>query len=91
MTIVSGNSRPSPSNTVAQAIGGAGYAPEPADAFRFDGNKYLHLLFLHDDVHYIERSGPVSHWYPPFRDSISTFIEASSKRLIDGTFQSQAS
>jgi hypothetical protein len=52
-------------------------------AFRFDGGKYLHLLFLHDDVHEIESEGIASQWHPPFRDSLSQFIEASAQKLLD--------
>jgi integrase len=35
-------------------------------AFRFDGNKYMHLLFLHDDVYDIEANGITANWFPPF-------------------------
>jgi len=52
-------------------------------AFRFDGDKYLHLLFLHDDVHEIESEGVASQWHPPFRDSLSKFIKASAQELLD--------
>jgi hypothetical protein len=52
-------------------------------AFRFDEDKYLHLLFLHDDVYEIESAGVVSQWQPPFRDSFATFIQASAQRLVN--------
>jgi hypothetical protein len=52
-------------------------------AFRFDRNKYLHLLFFHDNVDEIERDSPASNWHPPFRDSFGKFIEKSSKKLLD--------
>jgi hypothetical protein len=41
-------------------------------AFRFDGNKYMHLLFLHDDVYDIEAKGITANWFTPFRDSLGT-------------------
>jgi hypothetical protein len=54
-------------------------------AFRFDKNKYLHLLFLHDDVQEIAVSGPSSNWHPPFRDSFGDFIRATSNKfLVEG-------
>jgi hypothetical protein len=51
-------------------------------AFRFDGDKYLHLLFLHDDVYDIEREGVISPWHPPFRDSFATFIQSSAQKFL---------
>lgn len=51
-------------------------------AFRFDGNKYMHLLFLHDDVYDIEAKGITANWIPPFRDSLGAYIERSAKRLL---------
>ena len=52
-------------------------------AFRFDRDKYFHLLFLHDDVYDIEATGAVAHWEPAFRETLGEFIEASSKRFLD--------
>jgi hypothetical protein len=52
-------------------------------AFRFDGDKYLHLLFLHDNVHDIESEGVASQWHPPFRESFSQFVDASARKLAD--------
>lgn len=51
-------------------------------AFRFDGDKYMHLLFLHDDVYDIEAKGITANWFPPFRDSLAAYIERSAKRLL---------
>lgn len=51
-------------------------------AFRFDGNKYMHLLFLHDDVYDIEAKGITANWSPPFRDSLGAYIERSATRLL---------
>lgn len=51
-------------------------------AFRFDGNKYMHLLFLHDDVYDIEAKGITANWFPPFRDSLGAYIERSATRLL---------
>jgi len=51
-------------------------------AFRFDDDKYLHLLFLHDDVYEIESEGVASHWHPPFRDSFATFMQSSAQEFI---------
>jgi len=51
-------------------------------AFRFDGNKFMHLLFLHDDVYDIEERGITADWFPPFRDSLGSYIERSAKRLL---------
>jgi hypothetical protein len=51
-------------------------------AFRFDGDKYMHLLFLHDDVYDIEARGITANWFPPFRDSLVVYIERSAKRLL---------
>jgi len=52
-------------------------------AFRFDGNKYMHLLFLHDDVYDIEAKGITANWFPSFRDSLGDYIERSAKRLLE--------
>ena len=52
-------------------------------AFRFDKDKYLHLLFLHDDVYDIETFGITSHWEPPFKKVLGEFIERSSKKLLE--------
>jgi hypothetical protein len=52
-------------------------------AFRFDRDKYCHLLFLHDDVYDIEAKGAVAHWEPAFRETLGEFIEASSKKFLD--------
>ncbi len=51
-------------------------------AFRFDGNKYMHLLFLHDDVYDIEAKGITANWFPTFRNSLGAYIERSAKRLL---------
>jgi hypothetical protein len=51
-------------------------------AFRFDGNKYMHLLFLHDDVYDIEAKGITANWFPPFRDSLGAYIERCATRLL---------
>ncbi len=51
-------------------------------AFRFDGNKYMHLLFLHDDVYDIEDKGITATWFPPFRDSLGAYIERSATRML---------
>ncbi len=51
-------------------------------ALRFDRNKYMHLLFLHDDVYDIEAKGITANWFPPFRDSLGAYIERSAKRLL---------
>jgi hypothetical protein len=51
-------------------------------AFRFDGNKYIHLLFLHDDVYDIEAKGITANWFPPFRDSLGAYIECSATGLL---------
>lgn len=50
--------------------------------FRFDEDKYLHLLFLHDDVYEIESEGVASQWQPPFRDSFATFIQSSAQKFV---------
>jgi len=52
-------------------------------AFRFDSDKYLHLLFLHDDVHDIEANAITSHWEPPFKEAFGEFIERCAKKLLD--------
>jgi hypothetical protein len=52
-------------------------------AFRFDRDKYLHLLFLHDNLYEIESAGPGSAWHPPFRDTFGKFVESSSSTLIN--------
>ena len=51
-------------------------------AFRFDGNKYMHLLFLHDDIYDIEAKGITANWFPPFRDSLGAYIKRSATRLL---------
>jgi hypothetical protein len=51
-------------------------------AFRFDRDKYLHLLFLHDDGEEIARDGPASAWHPPFGGVFADFVEDSSRRLL---------
>ena len=52
-------------------------------AFRFDRDKYLHLLFLHDDVYDIEAKGANARWEPAFRETITEFIENSTRKLLD--------
>lgn len=55
-------------------------------AFRFDGNKYMHVLFLHDDVYDIEAKGITTNWMPSFRDTLGTYIERSATKLLsEGT------
>ena len=51
--------------------------------FRFDRDKYLHLLFLHDDVYDIEAKGANAQWEPAFRETIAEFIENSTRKLLD--------
>ena len=51
-------------------------------AFRFDRDKYLHLLFLHDDAEEIARDGPASTWHPRFGDTLAEFVADSSRRLL---------
>jgi hypothetical protein len=52
-------------------------------AFRFDRDKYLHLLFLHDDVYDIEVKGATARWEPAFHETIGEFIENSTRKLLD--------
>jgi len=52
-------------------------------AFRFDRDKYLHLLFLHDDVYDIEAKGANARWEPAFRETIGEFIENSTRRFLE--------
>lgn len=51
-------------------------------AFRFDRDKYLHLLFLHDDAKEIAQDGPASTWHPRFGDTLAEFVADSSRRLL---------
>lgn len=51
-------------------------------AFRFDGDKYLHVLFLHDDVSDIAQHGPSSVWHPSFRNVLSDFVLASCRKFM---------
>jgi SEC-C motif len=51
-------------------------------AFRFDRDKYLHLLFLHDEGEEIALAGPASTWHPPFGGVFADFVEDSSRRLL---------
>lgn len=52
-------------------------------AFRFDRDKYLHLLFLHDDAGEIAQDGPASTWHPRFGDTLAEFVADSSRRLLN--------
>ncbi|HWR17725.1 MAG TPA: hypothetical protein VN577_23045 [Terriglobales bacterium] len=52
-------------------------------AFRFDEDKFLHILFLHDDVNEIAQNGPSSVWSPPFRDMLDDFVIASCHRFLE--------
>jgi SEC-C motif len=51
-------------------------------AFRFDRDKYMHLLFLHDDVYDIEAKGITAHWNPPFKATLAGYITRSSQKLL---------
>jgi hypothetical protein len=51
-------------------------------AFRFDRDKYLHLLFLHDDAEEIAQDGPASTWHPRFGGTLAEFVADSSRRLL---------
>lgn len=51
-------------------------------AFRFDGDKYLHILFLHDDVSEIAQQGPSSVWYPSFRNILGDYVAASCRHFL---------
>jgi hypothetical protein len=51
-------------------------------AFRFDRDKYLHILFLHDDAEEIAQDGPASTWHPSFGNTLAEFVADSSRRLL---------
>lgn len=52
-------------------------------AFRFDVNKCLHLILLHDDLADIAARGLTENWEPSFAESFSGYLEKSAKRLAD--------